>query len=421
MKKQRLLKYDPKVENMPRAERQDYLEERLRDVVKYAYENAISTKKRFDKAGIKPGDIRTIKDLEKLPILRKDELIELHKSVPPFGGLVAVPIDEIERMYISPGPIVDPHKMGSGPSVFKGFFSKGDIVINTWSYHLVPAGCAMDQWVREADATVIPWGTGNTELLVQVMKELNVTGFLGSASFLMAIIQKAEELGYDFKKDFKLRKAFAGGEMGGQPLRKLFREKYGINTMDLYGTADVASIASECKACEGMHVSMAVVMEIVDPDTGKQLGPNEIGEVVVTAFDPIYPLIRFGTGDLASFVEEPCKCGKTTPRIPKIAGRVGDAVRTRGMFIHPRQLEPAMVGFSEIARYQAVVIRPSIRDELVLHIELKDENSADKSKLIEAVSKVVNEAVRIKVDKIEFVCKGTLAEGCKSIVDKRVY
>jgi phenylacetate-CoA ligase len=419
VKKTALLKYDPAVEYMAAEERIPYLERRLRQIVRYAYDNAPATKQRFDKSGIKPADIRSIGDLEKLPILRKDELISLHKSHPPFGGLVTVPISELERIYISPGPIFDPHKMGRGFNPFSELFGKGDIVINTWSYHLVPAGILLDQFLREAGATVVPWGTGNTELMVQVMEELGVTGFLGTASFLMTVIQKAEEMGRDFRK-FKLKKAFAGGEMGGGPLRQLFRDKYGIATSDMYGTADLPPVAVECNQNSGMHLSMGLVVEIVDPETGKQLGPNEIGEVAVTVFDDIYPLIRFGTGDLSYYIDEPCACGRTTPRLPKITGRVGEAVRTRGMFIHPRQLDPAMAKFSAVSRYQAVVTRPGHRDDLTLNVELKDE-SIDKDKLAQVLRETVSEAVRIRIDKVEFVGRGTIPEGSKAIVDKRVY
>jgi phenylacetate-CoA ligase len=419
MKKTALLKYDPAVETMEAAERNKYLEKRLKQIVRYAYDNAPATSQRFDKCKIKPEDIRHIGDLEKLPILRKDELISLHKTNPPFGGLVTVPTTELERVYISPGPIFDPHKMGRGFNPFAELFGKGDIVINTWSYHLVPAGILLDQFLREAGATVVPWGTGNTELMIEVIKDLGVTGFLGTASFLMTIIQKSEELGHDFNK-FKLKKAFAGGEMGGGPLRQLFREKYGITTSDMYGTADLPPVAVECGQSAGMHLSMGLVVEIVDPETGKQLGPNEIGEVVVTVFDHIYPLIRFGTGDLSYYIDDPCKCGRTTPRLPKITGRVGEAVRTRGMFIHPRQLDPCMAKFVEVSRFQAVVTRPGHRDELTLNVELKD-GSIDKEKLSIELSSAVNEAIRIKVDSIEYIVKGTLPDGCKTIVDKRVY
>ena len=421
MKKAKLLKYNLLVERMSQEDRKEYLEKRLRQIVRYAYDNAPASKQRFDRAGIKPENIRTVKDLEKIPVLRKDELVYLQKAALPFGGLVAVPIHAVDRIYISPGPIFEPHKRGRGPLVFADFFEKGDIVVNTWAYHLVPGGCAMDELLRSTGATVIPWGTGNTELLVQVMHELEVAGFCGTASFLMTVIQKAEEIGYDFRRDFKMRKAFAGGEMGGGPLRRLFREKYGIETMDLYGIADAPTIAFECRDNAGLHLSMGMVTEIVDPETGKQLGPGEVGEIVVTVFDEVYPLIRFGTGDLSSYTDEPCACGRTTPRLPKIMGRVGDAVRTRGMFIHPRQLEPALAKFSELARYQAVITRPTHRDELTLKVELEDDKGTDKEKLTAQLIKAVSEAVRIKVDRIEFVPKGTIPEGSKIIVDERVY
>ena len=170
-----------------------------------------------------------------------------------------------------------------------------------------------------------------------------------------------------------------------------------------------------------MHIAEEVIVEIISYETGKPVGPGEVGEVVVTPIDEIYPLIRFATGDLAGWIEEPCPCGRTALRITRLLGRVGDAVRTRGMFIHPRQLEPAMAKFPQIAQYQAVVTRPGHRDELTLKVELKSEEGVDKEKLAQELNKVVSEAVRIKVDRVEFVAKGVIPELHKLIVDERVY
>lgn len=412
------------LERMTPDERQKHIEQKMREIIAYAYERAPAVKERLDKAGVKPEDIRTVKDLEKIPLLRKDDLIALQKANPPFGGYLAVPMDSLERIYQSPGPIYDPQrKRGFGIGAGLGpDFGKGQIVMNTWSYHITPAGLGVDQALRNLGFTVVPTGTGNTELQVQIMHDLKVHGFVGTPSFLKTIIDKAEEMGYDFKRDFNLKWAMVGGEMGGEPLRKLFQEKYGIFCMggDSYATADVGTIATGCEKQAGMHITTDAVVEVVDPVTGKQLGPGEVGEVVVTPFDEVYPLIRFGTGDLACLIEEPCGCGRTTPRIPKIMGRSGEAVRVRGMFVHPRQTDEVISRFPEISRYQLVVVRPQHRDEMILKVELADE-TVDKEKLKTALDKNFRDVCKVRFDRVEFVAKGTIAEGAKRIVDERIY
>ena len=416
-----------RMEKMSPKERQKVLDEQLKWLVSYAYEKAPSTKERFDKAGILPSKVSGIKDLENLPLLRKDELVDLYKAKPPLGGLVTVPITDLERVYVSPGPIYDPHHSSETYWQRHAYlvravgFGKGDIVVNTWMYNLVPAGLMIDEALRRAGVTVIPTGVGNTELQVQVMHQLRATGFAGSTGFFMNIISKAEEMGLDIRKDFNLRLAVIGGEMGGGPIRKTVEEKYGIATGDMYGTADVGLIAFECSAKKGMHIAEGVVLEMISYETGKQVGSGEVGEIVVTPIDETYPLIRFGTGDLAGLIDEPCSCGRTSPRITRLLGRVGDAVRTRGMFIHPRQLEPAMAKFSQIAQYQAVVTRPGTRDDLTLKVELKTEEGIDKEHLVNELIQTVSEALRIKVDRVEFVAKGVIPEWHKLIVDERVY
>jgi phenylacetate-CoA ligase len=412
------------LERMAPKERQKHLEERMREIIDYAYEKAPAVKERFDKAGIKPKDIRTVKDMEKIPMLRKDDLIALQKESPPFGGYLAVPLDNLERIYQSPGPIFDPQRKrgfgaggGMGPD-----FGKGQIVMNTWSYHITPAGLGVDQLLRSMGFTVVPMGTGNTELQVQVMHDLKVHGFVGTPSFLKIIIDKAEDMGYDFKKDFNLKWAMVGGEMGGEQLRKLFQEKYGILCMggDTYATADVGTVATGCEKQSGMHITADAIVEIVDPATGKQLEPGEIGEIVVTPFDEVYPLIRFGTGDLSMMVDEPCDCGRKTPRLPKIMGRSGEAVRVRGMFVHPKQTDETIARFPEIRRYQLVVTRPQNRDEMVLKVELADA-SADKEKLKSALDKSFRDTCKVRFDRVEFVAQGIITESGKQIVDERIY
>jgi phenylacetate-CoA ligase len=171
-----------------------------------------------------------------------------------------------------------------------------------------------------------------------------------------------------------------------------------------------------------MHIHENLIVEIVDPKTGKNVSPGEMGEIVVTALDDdAFPLIRMGTGDLTSITYEPCPCGRTSPRMTRVLGRVGESVRTRGMFIHPQQVEQALAQFPEISKYQGVVTRPGYRDEFILEAELKTEEGINKEELAKRLSKAVSEAVRLKLDRVEFIARGVIPEEHKLVIDRRVY
>jgi phenylacetate-CoA ligase len=419
--------YDLPSECMNRKDREIYQNQRLQKIVEYAYRNAPAMKAKFDEAGINPKKIHTVKDLEKIPITRKDEVIELQKTWPPFGGLFGVDYHRVPKIFMEPGPMYIPLSISESfyQRVAKGFYSLGfrkeDVVVNTQSYHMAAFAHWLDEGLTRMGITVIPMGVGNTELQVRVLRDMKATGWVGNAGFLTVVIKKAEELGYDFRQEFSLRVAYAGGEMGGGPMRKIFAEQYGLNTGDCYGTAEMGLLAYECSEKSGLHIAEEVVLEIVDPSTGKQLGPGEEGEVVVTQFDETYPVIRFGTGDLSYYIDNDCPCGRTSRRLPRITGRVGDAVRVRSMFIHPRQVNEVVSKFPEISRCQVVVSRPQFRDELSFVIELshKTGETTSKDHLIKAVAGVFKDICRLTVDKFEFVPEGTIGEATKNIMDKR--
>jgi len=267
---------------------------------------------------------------------------------------------------------------------------------------------------------VVVAGTGNTDLQIQIMKDLRVTGFVGTPSFLMAVIKRAEEMGYNLKKDFSLKRAWFTGEMLPPSLRKTFEEDYNINTFQAYAVTEPGgAIAYECYRKSGMHLMDEYVTEIIDPETGKQLRPGEVGEIVTTQmFNKNWGLIRFGTGDLSSYVTEPCPCGRTANRITGIVGRAGDAVKVRGMFIVARQAEQSIMSFGQVARYQLVVGRRQHRDEMTLKVELKD-SMADKASLSVDINQKFQDICRIKIDKIEFVDTGTISEKQQGITDER--
>jgi phenylacetate-CoA ligase len=202
----------------------------------------------------------------------------------------------------------------------------------------------------------------------------------------------------------------------------MFTEKYGITCVggDNYLTADIGPIAGSCDMNAGMHVNTDVILEIVDPSTGQTLPSGEVGEVVVTPFDEVYPLIRFGTGDLSMLVTKPCACGRTTPRLPKIMGRSGDAVRVRAMFVHPRQTDEVMSKYREVARYRIMVNRPADRDEMLLQVEFTAE-PVDRISWEESLKKEFQNACKVKFDALEVLPAGTINPDEKKIIDRRTY
>lgn len=422
--------FDEEDETKPRNLRNQMQNRKVKEIVKYAYENCEAFKARCETEGITVSDIKGIDDLQKIPVFRKDELIGLQKNKPPFGGLLGVPEEDLSWIYMSPGPIFDPvlesddsWKRSIAMALYCCGFRSGDKVMNTWSYHMVPAGIWNDYALRHLGCTVIPSGTGNTELQAQILHLLRVEGFLGTTSFLMNILKKAEEIGLDPIKDFNLQVALVGGEAGGGPMRRIFEKDYGMVTGDFYGTADLGIIAHECKAQSGMHILDTAVVEITDPETGKALGPGEEGEVVVTNFNKSYPMIRFGTGDLSKLDVDECSCGRTSFCITKILGRIGDAIRVRGMFVHLNQVQQIVKDFNAISKCRVIVDRIDFRDRMILNLELKEAVS-DKKEIEEAFAVRFKDVCRVTPDQVVFMEPGQFGDErgeLVGLVDKREY
>ncbi|MFH1650951.1 MAG: AMP-binding protein [Chloroflexota bacterium] len=415
--------YFDELEVMSPARREQYQNEKLAAVVTHAYQHAPAVREMMDEADVSPGEILTVPDLEKLPVTRKTDLIEMQKADPPYGGFLAIPQKDVERVFLSPGPVYEPVQHSNIKWFAKSFwaagFRKGDIVVNTFTYHLSPAGILFHEALRDCGATAVPTGTGNTEIQLQTMYDLEVTGFVGTPTFLMTIIKKAEEMGYDFCADLSLRRAWFTGEMLPPSLRKTFEEDYNIDTNQAYAVTEPGgAIAYECSQKSGMHFMDEYLIEIVDHETGKQLGPGEIGEIVVTPLhNQTWGLLRFGTGDMSAYITEPCPCGRTSYRLTGIVGRTGDAVKVRGMFVVTRQAEAAIMSLPEIAAFRLVVGRREHRDDLTLKVELGSESVA-KSELADTLQQRFQEACRIRLDRIDFVARGTVGSGPR-VVDER--
>jgi len=248
---------------------------------------------------------------------------------------------------------------------------------------------------------------------------LKASGFCGTPSFLLNIAEKAEEAGFDLKKDLNLKVGFVAAEMLPESLRSKLEEKFGMIIRQTYGTADIGCLGYECIKKNGMHIPDDKIVEIVDPETGKQLGPGKTGEIVATTFNRVYPLIRFGTGDLSILTETPCPCGRTSPRLIKILGRVDQVTKVRGLFVHPGQVDEVASRYPQIAKYQVVVRRKQDKDEMTLRIELK-EGVSPPGKLKEEIEQSIRDVVKLRGD-VQFIPKGTIPEGAKKIEDQRTW
>ena len=417
--------YKKNLETMPSKKRIEYLNRRLRGIIQYAYKNSTAVRNKLDSVGLKPKDIQTTKDLEKIPITKKAELVELQKKNPPFGGFEGVPIQEMRRIYVSPGPINEPGEMeydevGWAQALYAGGFRPEDIAINTFSYHMVPFALNMvDNSLHMVGCITIPTGVGNTEQQVNILKSLKANGFCGTPSFLLNIAEKAEEMGLDLKKDLNLRVGFVAAEMLPESLRSKLEEKFGMIIRQGYGTADIGCLGYECMKKNGMHIPDDKIVEIVDPETGKQLPPGKTGEIVATTFNKAYPLIRFGTGDLSILTETPCPCGRTSPRLLKILGRVDQVTKVRGLFVHPGQADEVVSKHPQIGKYQVIVTRKEHKDEMTFRIELKEE-IPQPQKLKEEIEKSIRDVMKVRGD-VQFIPKGTIPEGAKKIEDQRTW
>jgi len=413
------------LETMPRVDKKVYLEEKLREIVQYAYEHAKAFREKMDSAGLKPDDIETIEDLEKIPITKKADLVELQSRDLPFGGFVGVPVEKLRRIYVSPGPIYEPgeseyDEIAWAQGLYAGGFRPGDIAVNTFNYHMMPFAMNMvDNSLDMVGCITVPTGVGNTELQVNILKNLKVTGFCGTPSFLLTIAEKAEEMGLDLKRDLNLKVAFVAAEMLPESLRKTLEDKLGVILRQSYGTADIGSLGYECMEKNGMHIPDDKIVEIVDPQTGKQLPLGETGEIVATTFNKTYPLIRFGTGDLSYLTDDPCPCGRTSPRLVRILGRTDQLTKIRAVFVHPGQADEVARRYPHIAGYRVVVTRERDQDVMTFQVELRDEN-VDKEKLRKAIQNTIRDVMKVRGD-VKFIIQGTIPEGAKKIEDERTW
>ena len=359
-------------------------------------------KARLNAAGFDPATISSLEDLSRLPVMKKEELLMLQRENPPFGGFLAADPKDIAHIYVSPGPIFEPSLPGGGGHGLDLLFraasvGAADIILNTWSYHLVPAGLLFDQAARATGATVIPSGIGNRELQAQIIVETRVTAICASTAFFLSLADTVIEI---YGRDaWKVKTAFLGGEMGDwMAKRRRIEADYGVKTWAAYATADLGLVAYE-DGSEGYLVHPNRIVQICDPVSGVPLGDGEIGEIAVTARAAEWPMIRFGTGDSAFALES--EADGRVKRLSAIQGRVGAAVKVREIFVYPRAIEEVVIATPGTKAAQGVITRENDRDTLRLHLVLQDGTNRVRAEA--AAKDAFQSHARIRADAVVFV------------------
>ena len=373
---------------------------------------------------VDPAAIDSREALARLPVTRKSELKELQQQDRPFGGLTSTAPRALSRIYMSPGPIFDAE--GRAPDwwrfsrpMFAAGVRAGGLLQNCFSYHFTPAAFMVEAVAAHLGCTVIPAGSGQTEMQVQAMADLKPDTYVGTPSFLKIIIEKAREMGADISS---LQRAMVSAEALPESLRRWFAEHGVPDVVQVYASADLGNIAYETRTNgvlnPGMVLDEEVILEIVRPGSGDPLPPGEVGEVVVTVFNPDYPLIRFGTGDLSAIMTDmpPSPCGRTNTRIRGWMGRADQTTKVRAMFVHPSQVNEIVRRHPLIGKAR-LVISGTIADEtMTLHCEVDDPAGADEA----AIVSCIRDVTKLRGG-VQFVARGSLPNDGKIIDDARDY
>ena len=381
-------------------------------------------------AGIDGAGVTSRSALAALPVTRKHELLERQKAQraqDPFGGFATIgwrgrhTTRGARRVFQSPGPIYEPEGEAAdywraARAMFAAGFRGGDLVHNSFSYHLTPAGSMMESGAHALGCTVFPAGVGNTGLQLQAMAELAPHAYVGTPSFLKILLDKAAETGIALPS---LTRALVSGEAFPPSLCDWLRTR-GVEAYQCYASADLGLIAYETSAREGLVLDEAVIVEIVRPGTGEPLPDGEVGEVVVTTLNPDYPLIRFGTGDLSAMLPGPCPTGRTNARIKGWMGRADQTAKVRGMFVHPGQVAEVTRRHPEVGKARLVVSGEMANDRMTLHVELRGVANGHAAGLAERIAQSVRDVTKLRAEVLA-CAPGSLPNDGKVIEDTRRY
>jgi phenylacetate-CoA ligase len=402
-----------KRETMDPEKREKALFKDLRTLLDFARGKAPALKKQ-----LKGIDIKALKDrpaLAGVPVLRKADLLALQQAAPPFAGLTTVKPGQLARLLISPGPIADPEGIymdwwGAARSLAAAGFVKGDVVLNTFSYHFTPGGFIMDSAAQALGCAVIPAGPGNTEQQFQAIGMFRPQAYCGTPDFLKILLDKAGEAGVDISC---LTKAVVSGAAFPPSLQAEIKAR-GVDAYQSYATADVGVIAYETPARQGLVVNEGLIVEIVRPGTNDPVSAGEVGEVVVTRLNEEYPLLRLGTGDLSKFIDGQSPCGRTNQRLAGWLGRADQRTKVKGMFVDPAQVAAIARRHPELGRLRLVVMRQNEQDAMLLKAESQTRDAGLAGRVAETLAGIL----KLK-GAVEIVKPGSLPNDGKVISDER--
>jgi phenylacetate-CoA ligase len=365
--------------------------------------------------GVEPESITSRAALARLAVLRKSELAQRQRARPPFGGFNISAPGKMRRLLMSPGPIFEPEGTGkdfwgAARALFAAGFRAGDIVHNSFAYHLTPGGFIMESGAHALGCVVVPAGTGNTEQQVEAIAHLKPSGYAGTPDFLKILLDAAAKTGKDVSS---LKRGLVSGAALPSSLRQELASR-GVKVLQCYATAELGIIAYESAAREGMIVNEDLLLEIVRPGTGDPLPPGEVGEVVVTSFNPDYPMIRLATGDLSAVMPGSSPCGRTNMRIAGWMGRADQTTKIKGMFVHPQQLAELAKRHPELGRLRLIVKRANEQDAMTLMAEA----AAPAEALRTAVAATLNAVTKLRGE-VQFAAPGSLPNDGKIIADER--
>ena len=366
-------------------------------------------------AGVDANAITSRTALARLPVLRKSDLSQLQKDDPPFGGFATTAAVKAKRLLVSPGPIFEleghgDDYWGAARALFAAGFRAGDIVHNAFAYHLTPGGFIMESGAHALGCSVIPGGVGNTETQVEAIAHLKPTAYTGTPDFLKILLDAAAKAGRDIS-------SITRGVVSGAALPASLRQELadrGVSVLQLYATAELGAIAYESEAREGMIVNETVIVEIVRPGTGDPIAEGQVGEVVVTNFNPDYPMVRMATGDLSAVLGGCSPCGRTNTRIKGWMGRADQTTKVKGMFVHPSQVAQIAQRHPELGRLRLSVTREAEQDVMTLIAE----SNAGGPGLEEAVAASLQSITKLK-GQVKIVPPGSLPNDGKVIADER--
>ncbi|MBP1908778.1 phenylacetate--CoA ligase family protein [Methanolobus bombayensis] len=428
--------WNPLMERMPVDELEKMQEKKLKSLVNYVYQHSDFYKKKFDEAGVKPENIQSLDDLKKLPFTYKSDLRDTYPT-----GMFCVPNEQLVRFHVSSGTTGKPTVVGYtkndiqewNTSLARALTSigvgRGDVIQVSYGYGLFTGGLGLHYGAEEVGSTVLPTSSGNTEKQLELMQDLGSSVIACTPSYFLFMSEVANQNGISIQNDTNLKAGVFGAEPWSEEMRARIEEATGIKAYDIYGTSELSGpLCTECQFQEGIHIwADQFLIEVIDPATGEQLGDGERGELVITTLaKEALPLIRYRIGDITVINKEPCKCGRTHPRIMRVLGRADDMLIVRGINVFPGQVESVLMTIPEVGEHFMILVdRVNELDTMTIQIEMTDEAFSDKVNDIIDLEKKVQAALKNVLNlavKVELVEKGTIPRSmgkAKKVIDNR--